>query len=356
MPSRSTSWVRARAWLLWVVALLLLATLVVWRGAIQCWMSFPECSPFVGVPDMPGWDIPTDPQEKAAYDYAHALPTPPSAPAPVPFDFRAARIVELEGGKHVAQQYFEHLCATEAGEYINRRAENVDGFRLLRPRGKTEGTPEDLDRYGTEEPSGMGWFSDANQLNADFDLLGSNYVQPLGGLYLYVEYEQPGDPSQVVRVERLAEQHPTKRPSGTEAGWGTHATGALRVPYLIERRQDSILKSRYAYTWRGLRRERDREFGIGGGEFIVVDTENDEVLALKRVFNSTFVPNHPDFTRWSAARDCGQTTPTVPPPAPSFIVQVLVPDLHVNDAFVPAEHLSSYHQHLRKKIEKTNAN
>ncbi|MEW6677067.1 MAG: hypothetical protein AB1421_04025, partial [Pseudomonadota bacterium] len=53
----------------WVVlsSVLLLALLV--------YAAFPR-------KEGPGWQIPTDPQDKAAYDYAHSLKLPDSVPKP----------------------------------------------------------------------------------------------------------------------------------------------------------------------------------------------------------------------------------------------------------------------------------
>jgi len=69
-----------------------------------------------------GWDIPTDPQEKAAYDYAQALTLPDSVPKPVPFDFSKAKLKALwPGNPSVSDQYFEHLCNTGRGSISSRR-------------------------------------------------------------------------------------------------------------------------------------------------------------------------------------------------------------------------------------------
>jgi hypothetical protein len=156
-------------------------------------------------------------------------------------------------------------------------------------------------------------------------------------------------------VERASDGDWKRFPHGVESNWSTHSSGPIRAPYLITRIEDTALRSRYAYTWRGLRRERDRELGIAGGEFFIVDRESGEVLGMKRNFNSTYVPKRPEFTNWFAARECGQTTPRVPPPMPYFTIKVLRPDLHVNDAFVPEGEVRNYHKHMLKKMERTNA-
>lgn len=345
---------KTRLWLgLGIAGAAALAAVVHWYPQVRCYLFYPECSPFLAVPEMPNWNIPTDPQEKAAYDYAHALKLPPGLPEPVPFDFRAARLSEGAGGHSVAQQYFEHLCATEDVEVIHRRVADVDGFRLLRPRGKTEGTAPDVDRYGTEEPVGFGGLGDDNQLEGKpIDFLGERYVQPLYGVYRYVEFEQPGQPGRIVKVVRAAEDR-KRFPYGVEANWRPPGGGAIRAPYLLARTTESSFVSRYAYTWRGLRRPRDREFGIAGAEFLLVDVQTNEVLGVKRTFNSTYAPRRPGFTVWSWARECRSSRRA--PPMSMHVRKVLMPAMDVNDAYVPPANLEEYRRDLKKQIERNYA-
>ena len=65
--------------------------------------------------------------------------------------------------------------------------------------------------------------------------------------------------------------------------------------------------ARYGYTWRGIRREKDREHGIAGGELIIYDLQTKEVLAARRQFliagsNSRGVGR----TMWEVAASCPQ--------------------------------------------------
>lgn len=347
---------KARLLVLLAVGALLVAG-ALWRPTrelVTCPQWYPECRGAEPAP-MPDWVIPSDPQERAAYDYAHSLPFPPGMPQPVPFDFRQARMIDVMGGKSVAQQYFAHLCRTEDVEVIARRVENVDGFLLMRPRADTEGTPADSDRYGTEEPTGIGWFSDDGQLNEKHDTLRDAYLQPLYGVYRYVEYVKQTSPLIAVYVERLDKRDGKDVHSGCVANWRSRTSGVVSVPCMWTPRVEADkIRSRYAYTWRGLRRPRDREFGIAGGEFLVVDRQTNEVLAVKRTFNSTYVPRRPEFTKWSAARECRRLKDA--PPLPRFIAKVLVPNLHVNDDFVPADELDNYHIRLRSIIENKYSN
>jgi hypothetical protein len=269
-----------------------------------------------------------------------------------PFDFRTARIASLQGGKSVAQQYFEYLCLNDAAEVIVRRVTGVEGFAFLRPRGPKEDTKEDRDRFGPEEPTGFGWFNDDDEFNERFDSLGDSFVQPLYGVYLFVEYATPGRGGEVTRVVRASEPQ-RNYPHGISANWRSPTSGALRVPYLVKRERANSFRARYAYTWRGLHRPRDREFGIAGGEFFLIDRVTNEVLAVKRTFNSTFVPSAPSYTKWSAARECGGLARATP--LPRFAIQALVPDIQVNDAFLPQGEEANYHAHLSALIEGTHA-
>lgn len=331
------------------------------RGHVRCYLLYPECSPLIPVPKEKPWVIPTGPVERAAYDYSHALQLPPGMPKTVPFDFKAARLAEGYGGKSVGQQYFEHLCKTEDVEVIHKVAKDVDGFQALRPRPWMEVSPLNTDRYGAEEPTGYGWLSDDDQLDMGTSGGFDAYVQPLSGNYLFVEYQQPENagkvnvyndvsmsvvPGNYYRIERSI----TGLAEGTvSAGWRPSNATAIRVPYLKQSRVISSPTASYVYTWRGLRRARGREFGIGGGEYLIADKKTGEVMGVKRTFNSTYVPGKSAFTNWFAARECGGLDKSTP--IPYFVRRVLNPRLDVNDAFVPPRYLNEYRQSLQQEME-----
>ncbi len=51
------------------------------------------------------------------------------------------------------EQYFDHLCKTEAGEFIYKTVENVEGLYMMRPR--KEATDDELSHlYALEDPYG----------------------------------------------------------------------------------------------------------------------------------------------------------------------------------------------------------
>ncbi|NJD05285.1 MAG: hypothetical protein FIA97_02165, partial [Methylococcaceae bacterium] len=95
------------------------------------------------------WDKPTEPRELEAYNFAHSIKLPDSLPKPVPFNF--LRYWYLDHGR-VSYEYFQHLCNTEAGEYIFKTVDKVEGLYQMRPMPKrTEALMKD--RYGFEDPA-----------------------------------------------------------------------------------------------------------------------------------------------------------------------------------------------------------
>lgn len=65
---------------------------------------------------------------------AHSLKLPQSVPTPQPFDFEKAR-QDAAWWKFwrprtpkVAVQYFNHLCSTEAGQWVFKTVPNVEGL------------------------------------------------------------------------------------------------------------------------------------------------------------------------------------------------------------------------------------
>lgn len=69
---------------------------------------------------------------------AHDLVLPPGVPAPVPFDFDAADGPWFwpKSDWEVSKAYFNHLCKTEAGEWIFEKKTDVEGLYFARPMGQ----------------------------------------------------------------------------------------------------------------------------------------------------------------------------------------------------------------------------
>ena len=210
--------------------------------------------------------------------FAHSISLPDSIPKSVPFDFGKARLKSLApGSQGVARQYWEHLCATEAGSFILKTVDNVEGFAFLRAVGGMS-EQELRDRWKKEAPSLQA--NAAWRYNPLTEAVG--YVNPPQATYLYVEYPDP-----------------------EKAGGFWKLSG-----YIFRQREFAVERepaptSRYAVTWRGIHRSEDREYLISGYEWIVLDRSNGEVLAVFRDFGITgFTRNEKDGIYWLNAARC----------------------------------------------------
>lgn len=169
------------------------------------------------------------------------------------------------------QEYFDHLCKTEAGEFIYKTVENVEGFYMMRP----------LERVSDDQLSHLYTLEDP--YDATDDPHPQDYlVQPPFGQYRYLELPRTKDEADnsqpFVKYFRGSEKD-SKKDYVYMDGTRSH-----RVPYIVKKEGVSSLKSRYGYTWRGIPRPHDRELGIVGGELILLDMQTKEVLAVRRGF------------------------------------------------------------------------
>ena len=234
---------------------------------------------------------------------AHSLKLPDSVPKPVPFDFsKAHRKSWLPGTPKQSVQYFNHLCSTEAGEWIFRKVQNVEGFYFARPQGEPT-TDTMTDPYGPEMP----WIQRFFLLRGDYEPLDQArwLIQP--PLYNYRFVEQPrrntkwqdGIKEPYVRLFGYT-QEPMRRVDGSSTPYWRKKTPmqVIGIP---------ALTARYGYTWRGIRRARDREHGIAGGELLIYDLQTKEVLAVRRQFLiASHNPRGAGKAMWEVAASCSQ--------------------------------------------------
>lgn len=180
-----------------------------------------------------------------------------------------------------SEAYFKHLCEKEAGEFIFKTVANVEGFYFMRPPKRP--TDHDLmDRYRLEAPEMERTFQLYRATPSDRSTI---FIVPSERLFRYVE-EPPIEASGLGFVQAF----------GFERG---------TVPKPTKRMQS--LQSRYALTWRGIRRSHDRESGISGGEWIVLDMKTNEVLAVMRNYGLTGrTKNVPSGIWWLNAVRCPQ--------------------------------------------------
>ena len=199
---------------------------------------------------------PTDPLATEEGRFAHSI----KIPNPVPED---------SGYKPgmTPEQYFDHLCKTEAGEFIYKTVENVEGLYMMRPSMRTLYGNNHL--YALENPYGRSAGSNEQEIW---------FVRP--SRYLFLE---------TIRVPRN-EPERQEVPSSVLTEPDSNAKYARYFGYDGKNREtmrkvyDADLRSRYGYTWRGITRPHDRELGIAGGELIIVDLQTQEILGVHRGF------------------------------------------------------------------------
>ena len=228
------------------------------------------------------WEIPTHPFAKAAYDYAHAIKLPDSMPQPVSFKFCKNEFLGLCLEKAKAEEYWEHLCKTEATEQVYRVAKDVRGLVLLTPLwGQTDNK---TDRHKIED-AGLMAFGGIGHMPVVHELVNRRR--------LFESYDQPFRYSD----DRVDFRRFTYN-------WETDTDPTSISPKLIEKHITNS-DQRYGYITRGFRRERDREFRISGAETIVIDRQDNEVLGVQRAFS--IAPPHryiPGAVIWESARSC----------------------------------------------------
>jgi hypothetical protein len=265
-----------------------------WSGSRWLALFFSMAMPTVGVagpipvePPAPPWkdfvktdghanEIPIGWLTTEEGRFAHGLALPDTVPKTVPFDFTAARLRSFKpGSKSVGRQYWDHLCSTEAGSFILKPVDGVDGFFFMRPVGGVS-EQENSDRWRLEAPGihaiwgatydpGREASAFVQRPSATFEWV--DFAAPSGGVFHFSGYERDVSP---MNVDRLAD------------------SGA-----------------RYAVVWRGVHRERDREHAISGAEWIIFDRGSREVLGVLRDFYLTgSVRNRPQGISWLNAGRC----------------------------------------------------
>ncbi len=241
---------------------------------------------------------PADPLATEEGRFAHSI----KIPNPVPED---------SGYKPgmTPEQYFDHLCKTEAGEFIFKTVENVEGLYMMRP--KKEATDYELEHlHALEDPY------DATDDSHPEDYL----VQPPFGPYKFMESlrtKDETDTSQPYLLFSRSSEKESKKDYVYMDGTRSH-----RVPYIVKKEGVASVKSRYGYIWRGIQRPADREFGIAGGELIVMDLQTNEVLGVRRGFIRSGNVKNLTGTWWLGGQVC---PPKKALSSTQFIQKVLKP-------------------------------
>ncbi len=195
-----------------------------------------------------------------------------------------------------AGEYYRHLCDTEAGDFIFKTVDNVEGVYFARP-PKSPSDQDLMDRWKLEHPR----FESTFQLRERPEERAVRFIDP--PLATYQFYEEPNlDPKASQPYWRLSGYKSSNDFRYDENGkWG-------RIPATPWKQEPiSQLKARYGLTWRGIHRPHDRDNGIAGGEIIAYDIQTNEVLAVFRNYAfSGRTKNTPDGVWWLSAGGCYQ--------------------------------------------------
>lgn len=258
----------------WEWFAIVLGSLLLWLGTSDVLGKGPDTAwtKFVQVEGQPE-PVPEQWVSTPEGRFAHSI----RIPNPVPKDSGYRRGMSSE-------EYFRHLCQTEAGEFIFKTVENVEGFYFMRP--PKAPTDDDLkDRYRLEAP----------EIERTFQLLrespterAQSFVNPPWAIYRYVE-EPQSDRGAAHAFVRASGHRQRVTPMNVDA-----------VPSIV---------SQYGLIWRGLRRTADRDLAIAGSEWIVVDLATRQVLAIQREFARTGrTRNAPEGIWWLNAINCPNST------------------------------------------------
>lgn len=267
---------------------------------------------------------PVDPLATEEGWFAHSI----KIPNPVPED---------SGYKPgmTTKEYFEHLCKTEAGEFIFKTVEDVEGIYQMRPRVMATDY-EMMHLYALEDP-----------YNAYETLSENSYVNPryAGAVktkdvkkITYKLYKPDQNYKFLEKPILVPLQSPAEgakylrytRPNTDKLVFedGQYMYPRDQQPSMLEERV-KVLKSRYGYTWRGISRPHDHELGIVGGEVIVLDMQTNEVLAVRRGYAASGGKTKETVAGiwWLSAAKCPATMPGI---EHTFIHKVLKPSNAVN--------------------------
>ena len=228
---------------------------------------------------------PADPLATEEGRFAHSI----KIPNPVPED---------SGYKPgmTSQEYFDHLCKSEAGEFIYKTVENIQGLLQLRLReNPTDYELEHL--YAMEDPYG-------HSVGVR-DHPEEHFIQPALGKYQFLEIPLPK--SAKAKEGMHYRRFYRNENAYLERDYQTAVNGKfVRVPYVVAEEEVASHRSRYGYTWRGISRPLDRELGIAGAELIVLDLQTNEVLAVRRGFVRSGHMRNATGIWWVTAQKCSK--------------------------------------------------
>ena len=189
---------------------------------------------------------PADPlaTEEGRFAYSIKLPPPHDKPK-----------VEYKKGMS-AETYFKELCEKEAGDFVFRTVDGIEGITLVRPSAQSYAS------LRTEMPT--------NNYFANYEGIAGSFISSINGKYLYfdaVEFVSDNSLKTQLAHYYLNKDLPQNK-----------------SPYRKERKTIKNTSAKYGYTYRATKREQALENGISGGELIILDIQTKEILAFRRTF------------------------------------------------------------------------
>lgn len=221
---------------------------------------------------------PTDPAGIEAKKFAHSIKLPDSVPLASYYPWWLG-----------SEAYFKYLCEHEAGEFIFKTVNSVEGLYQMRPRERATDT-QLQDPFLMEDPWGY--------ILAEGDEVPYQFVNAPSENYKFFETTLP--PTKALYKFQGATKSNGKY-------WRYSGFEQRRSPFQAE--ADNELRSQYGYIWRGIRRPHDRIKGIAGGELIILDLHTQEVLGVRRGFvRSGQIRNNQTGINWLNAKVCQMPT------------------------------------------------
>jgi hypothetical protein len=195
-----------------------------------------------------------------------------------------------------SKEYFDALCKAEAGEFVFKTAKDVEGIYQIRPRIPEVSDARQQDRYVMEDPFGHGSGYQDSAQGVGFALTGP-------GQYRFVETPTPPHPPGTYQDRSVFDATFFVKSPRTDTVYRLYGYDGKQLKSL-KVQVDFVHKSKYGYTWRGVKRELDRENAIAGGELIVVRLADNEILGVRRGFVRTGFANTRDKILWMNAAAC----------------------------------------------------
>ena len=226
---------------------------------------------------------------------AHDLIPPAVVARMVAFDFTKARLQSLRPfSDDLSKRYWQHLCETEADEWIIKTVEGVEGFYFARPVPKPTWPEQLTDLYFLEAPMiDAVYYSriDDDAKEKAYEQRGTFFVAWPSISYSYVE-----EPRRNTRWQQLIIEPYIRlfgyRENTHEKEWSLNEKG--------QKIQKGIPGTPMQLT--GI-----AQLGISGSEYIIYDRTTKEVLSFRRTFLLAAAnPQHTDRIGWLRGTHCPQ--------------------------------------------------